>query len=199
MMKCVSVVLFMILGASGALAQDPTTTLPAPGLTVVQLGWHKETYVPALYDDPLTRNQEHDELEREQKATLRQNVVRAQSGQLPLPVPTRPVSTSRSDPSSTYYRYEAKVKSTAAKTIREVAWVYSFYEPGTEIQIGTHEYTSKVNLRPGKTASLIGISNTPPNGVVSVSKSGDAIKNKYVEHVVIVSIEFDDGTFWKRP
>ena len=213
-MKCLSLFLLAMLPAAGAIAQTPTNptpasvtsanassanVTPAPGVEVTAMSWRKESFVPALYDDPLARNQEHADLEREQKRTIRQNVVRVQSGQLPLPVPTRPATTTRSGLSSIYYRYDAKVKSAATKTIREIAWEYSLYEPETEVQIGRHQYTSKVNLRPGKATILTGVSDTPPNGVVSVAKSGKELRSKYLERVVINRIEYDDGTFWQRP
>jgi hypothetical protein len=98
-----------------------------------------------------------------------------------------------------YYRYEAKVSNTSEKTIREIVWEYSLSEPETEVQIGSHQYTSRVSLRPGKIATLIGLSNTPPNGVVLVDKAGDKLQSKYVERVVIRRIEFGDGTIWERP
>ena len=203
-MKCLSLFLFAIMAAVGASAQapansTPATTTPAPGLTVTDISWRKEAYVPALYDDPLTRNQEHADLEREQRRTIRENVVRAQSGQLPLPIPATPKKMTRSGLSTVYYRYDAKVKSTATKTIREIVWEYLLYEPETEVQIGRHQYSNKVNLRPGKNVTVTGLSDTPPNGVVSVEKSGQELRSKYLERVVIHRIEYDDGTFWQRP
>lgn len=197
-MKCFNLLLLTILAVAGASAQVPTDSSP-PGLVVGDISWRKEAFVPALYEDPLSRNQEHADLEREQKQTIRQNVIRVQSGQLPLPLPTTPASTTRPKLSSVYYRYEAKIKNTGTKTVRQVTWEYFLLEPETEFEIGRHEYISKVNLRFGKGTTVVGISDTPPNGVVSVTKSGQEVRNKFVERVVINRIEYDDGTVWQRP
>ncbi len=197
-MKMLTLLLFVMLLAGDVLAQASLNLSDAPGVTVSQISWRKEVHVPALFDDPLRPNQERADLLREQKATIRENVVRDQRGETPLPLPTTKPSRS-SGRSSTSYRYLAKIKNTGDKKIRRIYWHYLFFEPETEVEVGQHRYRTNVNLRPGKTADLVGRSTTPPVGVVKVTKSGDVLRSKYSERVVIHGIEYDDGTFWQRP
>ena len=198
-MKVFTLLLFLVLLAGDVLAQ-PSSSLPdAPGVAVGQISWNKEVHVPALFEDPLQPNQDRADLLRERKATIRENVIRTQGGQPPLPLPTAKPSKSDSGRSSVSYRYLAKIKNTGVKTIRHIAWQYLFFDPETEVEVGQHRYRTKVNVRPGKTADLVGRSTTPPVGVVEVTKAKDGLRSKYSERVVIHSIEYDDGTIWQRP
>src|SRR3981081_3234894 len=93
-MKFLYLLLPGLLLAITASAQTPPNADPpeAPGLTVAQFRWHREVFVPALYDDPMRVNQDRDELERDQKATARENVDRAKQGQAPIPTPTKKIA-----------------------------------------------------------------------------------------------------------
>ncbi len=194
-MKFLSSLLLALLLTASASAQASSEPSPAPDIEVSKIGWHIEKFVPSLYDDPMRVNQEHSDLERDQKETLRQNVIRAQSGQLPLPLPTQKPSVSSGN-SSTGYRYEALIKNTGLKIIRQVEWEYCFLDSnGSEV---SHRlYTNKVNIRPGKTSRLIGRSTSAPAQVVQVTPSNEL--SKHSERVVIKRIDYEDGSSWQSP
>lgn len=215
--------LLMAITASAQTQSNPGTA-EAPGLTVAQVHWHREIFVPALYDDPMRVNQERDDLERDQKATARENAERAKQGQAAIPTPTKKIASNipvgstpmgtplGDDPagnrnlpaqnapgtSSVHYLYEAKIKNTGVKTIRAIVWEYSLLDPDTKLEVGRHQFTGNMTVRPGKTVNLVGRSTKPPTGVVEVAKSGQTLPSKYQERVVIQRVEYDDGTFWQR-
>ena len=226
-MKVLHLLLPGLLLASTASAQTSSNPAPAdaPGVTVAEFRWRQEVFIPALYEDPMRINQERAELERDQKATSRENVDRAKMGQTPLPAPTKktaaniPVGSTpmgvplgdepvgnrnlpaRSDPgaSSVHYVYEARIKNTGVKTIRTVVWQYLLFDPETEIEVGRHQFTGRVGVRAGKTANLVARSKTPPTHIVQAAKSSKELPDKHAERVVINRIEYDDGSFWQRP
>ncbi len=79
-MRSLTSLAFALLLAVNASAQAPSEPAAAPDVEVSKVGWQKEKYVPALYDDPMRANQEHADLERDQKETIRQNESRNRSG-----------------------------------------------------------------------------------------------------------------------
>jgi len=212
-----------------ALAQELSAprTNGAPGLTVSEISWRHEVFVPALYDDPMQANQDERDLERDRNATIKANTDRVRQGQTPLPMPAKKIASNtpvgstpmlvplgdeapgnrnlpartQSDPSSSSvrYLYEAKVKNTGSKTIRSITWTFSLFEPDTQTEVGRHVFKSDVKVREGKTVSLIGRSRNPPTRVVNVSKANKKIDDKYDNAVTIDLIEYEDGTFWQRP
>lgn len=223
-MRVLYLLLSGLLLASTASAQASPKPAPddAPGVTVNQIRWRKEIFVPALYDDPMRINQEHAELERDQRATNRENVDRARQGQTPIPQPTKKIAANipvgstpmgtplgdepagnrnlpaQSDPgvSSVHYLYEAKVKNIGARTIRAIVWRYMLFDPETEAEVGRHTFTGKITIQPGKTANLVARSKTPPTQTVQAKATSKS--EKHTERVVIERVEYDDGSFWQR-
>jgi hypothetical protein len=191
--------------ASAAMASSPSVTsaLDPPDVTVVQFKWQKEIYIPALYEDPLQPAQEHAALEREQKATIKDNAVRAKMGEDPRPLPVRAAKNTGtghgSQSSSVSYRYEVRIRNTGAKTIRGVVWEYTLLDPETEVQVGYHRFSTTVNLPAGKTLTLVERSSAQPTGIVSANKPGKEVHNKYTERVSINRLEYSDGSAWQRP
>ena len=214
----------LLVGIASAQVPSKPDTVDAPTVTVTQISWRKEVFIPALYDDPMRINQDRDDLERDQKATSRANVDRAKQGQTQIPLPTKKIASNtpvgstpmgtpigdepagnqnlpaKSDPgvSSIHYLYEAKIKNTGVKTIRAIVWEYSLFDPETNVEVGRHRFSGKTTVRSGKTVNLIGRSTKPPTGIVEVTKSGVGSRITYHERIVIQRIEYDDGTFWER-
>lgn len=225
-MKVLHLLLPGLLLASTASAQTSsiTSATDAPGVTVAQFRWQREVFVPALYDDPMRINQDQRDLERDQKATSKENSDRAKQGITQLPSPTKKTAANvpvgetpmgiplgdepvgnrnlpaRTDPgaASVLYVYEAKIKNTGAKTIRAIVWQYILSDPETAVEVARHQFTGRVTIRAGKTTNLVARTKTPPTRIVQLKKSDKESPVKHSEHVVINRIEYDDGTFWQR-
>jgi hypothetical protein len=201
-MKVLNLLLLGLVLTGATSAQTASTPGDPPDVTVTRIDWHKDVYVPALYDDPMTPNQQQADLKREQKAIKKANTARVAGGQTPLPIPTREIMSSRQEipeGPSVNYLYEAKIKNAGKKTIKMIVWEYLLFDPETEVQIGRHQFTATSKIRPGKTANLVGYSSTPPTSILQAKKVGKESANKYAERVVINRIEYDDGSFWQRP
>lgn len=200
-MKFLNLLLLGLLLAGAASAQTASTNSDPPDVTVTRFSWHKDIYVPALFDDPMTPNQEQADLKRQQRAIKRANTARVAGGQTPLPMPTRVINPSQQDipdGPSINYLYEAKVKNAGEKIIKLIVWEYLLFDPETEVQVGRHQFADISKIRPGRTANLVGYTATPPTRILQAKKVGKE-SNKYTERVVINRIEYDDGSFWQRP
>lgn len=199
-MKLLRLLLLGLLLAIAASAQNTSTLRSPPEVTVTRVGWHRDVYVPALYDDPMRPNQEQADLKREQKAISKANVTRVQQGQAPLPLPTREIYSSQRDlppRPSVNYVYEVKVKNTGEKTVKKIVWEYLFIDPETDAQIARHQFTNTFKIRAGKTANLVAYSGSPPTRILEAKEVGKKSLPKYLERVVINRIEYDDDSFWQ--
>ena len=201
-MKLVNLVLLGLLLAGAISAQTPTTPAEPSGITVLKHSWQKDVYVPALFDDPMSPNQEQVNLRRQQRLIKRANTARIGAGQAPLPQPTRDINTANREipegPSINYI-YEAKVRNESAKTIKLIIWEYLVFDPSTLDLVGRHAFFDDSRIRPGKVVTLMGYTTSPPNSIILADKSGKNAKRKFEERIVISRIEFEDGTFWQRP
>ena len=201
-MRLLNLLLLALLLAGAASAQIPSTPSDPPGLTVTRFSWHKDLYVPALYDDPMSPNQEQADLKREQKEIKKANTIRTAGGMGPLPIPTREVAASQRgipEGPSVNYLYEVKLKNTGEKSITGIVWEYLLFDPETAVQVGRHQFIDASRIRPGKTASLVAASGSPPTSILQAQKAGKESRHEYTERVVINRIEYEDGSFWQRP
>jgi hypothetical protein len=212
-MKLLNLLLLGFLVAIPTAAQTPSPAAPtdpvvasepepAPGISITRISWRKDVFIPALYEDPMTPNQEQADLLREQREVRKMNAARVKGGQEPLPVPTRELNSLHKEippGRSVNYIYEAKIKNTADKTITTIVWEYLLFDPETAVQLGRHQFTYAAKIRPGKTASLLGATAGPPTRLVQAHKAGKEPEAKYSERVVITRIEYDDNSFWQRP
>src|SRR5258705_179652 len=96
-MKLLNLLLLGLLLAGATFAQSASTPSDPPGVTVTRFSWHKDIYVPALFDDPMSPNQDQADLKREQKAIKKANTARVAGGQTPLPMPTREIYSTQRD------------------------------------------------------------------------------------------------------
>lgn len=205
-MKIKTAALFVALLASAS-ASAQTQPAPAhapPDIVLLQKGWSAESRNPALDEDPFAGNVEFRDAQRAQKINDIQNAMRGRSGIAREPPPPRKskdeVETEAKKPlpsteRQVIYTYRAKVKNTGAKTIRVVHWAYAFLDPDTQQPLGLHRYSTKVTLRPGKSAELAGRSGSPQTSTVSAA----TVSKKLEEMIVIFRVEYEDGAVWEIP
>ena len=196
--------LFLLAGVASAQAVTNPSESNPPGLTVLEKNWSRRVRNPLLEQDPMRASTERLDLERALKENQRENSVRANLGLPPLPPPTRGRSSSpETDVFAgrpfVEYIYRAKVVNTGSKAIRKLSWDYVFSDPDTQKEVGRRRHENKVNIRPGKTASLSVRSVSPPTGTINANQVGKKPKEQYSEQVVIQRIEYADGTVWLRP
>jgi hypothetical protein len=194
-MKFINLTFLLIIFVLSVSAQS----LPdAPGLMVIKKEWRMDFYNPAFDKSPYSGLEEMQQARQEQKETRRQNEIRARRG---LPAKRTPVRTPEPETgqreASVTYIYKLKIKNTGENTIKNICWDYVFLEPGTGREVGREQFDSAANLRPGKTRELIMGSLSPPIDTVDVKDSGKKMRDLYAEQVVIISIEYADGSFWE--
>jgi hypothetical protein len=97
------------------------------------------------------------------------------------------------------FMYKASVRNTGAKIIKTIDWDYIFLEPGTEHEIERRQFTHDEKIPPGKTKELSVLYNRPPTRTISVYALGKDEHLSVNGRVVIVRIEYADGSVWPQP
>ncbi len=99
-------------------------------------------------------------------------------------------------PNSYHYKYDVKVRNIGGKAIKAVQWRYVFT---TQTGQSSFEVLSKGIISPGHSKKLgLGQMN-PPGPPRSGNQAGKPIHMKDLkEQVVILRIEYADGSAWKR-
>ena len=74
-----------------------------------------------------------------------------------------------------------------------------FFERGTENELGRREFTSEEKISPGKSKELTVTITKPPTQTISLTALNTGERASLDERVVIVRIDYADGTSWQRP
>ena len=202
MRTAVSIFFLLLLGAASTAAQTPpATTAPAtpaapPDLVILQKKWQSHVRNPALDADPFDANDDFETARQEQRINEIRNTIRARGNEArePPPITNNKINNPDSKQIVTYV-YRARVKNTGAKTIRIIDWGYTFLDPETRQELGSHLYTTKVKIRPGQDGELIGRSGKPQTSTVNVKNAG----KEPGEQIVIYRVQYDDGSVWQSP
>jgi hypothetical protein len=102
-------------------------------------------------------------------------------------------------PSRYVFVYKATIKNSSAKAIKSIDWDYVFLERGTETEVGRQQFTSEEKIAPGKTKELSVTITKPPTKTISLTALNDNERGALDGRVILVRIEYADGTSWLLP
>ena len=102
-------------------------------------------------------------------------------------------------PSRYVFVYKATVKNSSSKTIKSIDWDYIFLERGTENELGRQQFTSEEKIGPGKTKELSVTITKPPTKTISLTALNNNERGSLDSRVVLVRIDYADGTSWQLP
>jgi hypothetical protein len=185
-----------------AVETSSQTLSNSSGLSVIHKKWRMTSINPHNSidnEDPFRVNDEANQSIRDQKNTLRQNVIRQQAGLpvIPPPVRQKAIEAEKRSELSTSYIYQIKVKNNGTKTIKKVVWEYVFFDSNTKQVLGRHRFISNTNLKPRETDTLIMKQFSAPTGSIDAKDAGKKLSNLYVEQVNIKSIQYTDDSVWQ--
>jgi hypothetical protein len=204
-MKTLNLMIMVALLAGGAVAQ---TQSKGPGLEVIKNKWRPEAERNyKLEQDPLALADRVRDQQESIKQILYDNQALAKANLPLLPVPNRIFSNgSTTTPAAAtnalwnwgWYHHEITVRNTGTKTIRALVWEYAFSDPTAKLQIRQHQYHKTATIKPGKTRNLSVRVHGVPNGVITANNGGAIPAANSPQQVIIVRVEYADGTFWTR-
>ena len=198
-MRALNLMFLALLLTGVAAAQESSDTPDAPGVAVIKISWRREVRNPALDVDPLQINRDQAALARTQQEIRDQNVVREKANQTLIPPNTNvPQRVSAQGPYVSYL-YEVVITNTGLKPIKSLVWAYVILDSDNGSEVGRHQFTSDVGIRPGQSTNLTGRSKYPPASVINAARSKDSSPNQKSERVEIVRIKYKDNSVWERP
>ena len=93
--------------------------------------------------------------------------------------------------------YKATIKNTSTKAIKSIDWDYIFLERGTENELGRQQFTSEEKVAAGKTKELVVTITKPPTKTINLTALNANERGTLDGRVVLVRIDYADGTSWQ--
>ncbi|HEX9425019.1 MAG TPA: hypothetical protein VF899_17390 [Pyrinomonadaceae bacterium] len=196
-------ILFLFCSVT-ARSQSTNTPHRLPDVIVVKYSWTKERI--AWERDPFSgtnesfgdmRQRASDDKRRERAVALG-NI--GEANRIEREARAEQVIKSRPPAPPRYaFIYKVSVKNIGAKTIKELDWDYIFFDSATEQEIGRHQFASTENIGPGKSKELSFFNPSPPTKTISIYALDKKERVNLGEAVVLVRIEYADGSFWQSP
>jgi hypothetical protein len=97
------------------------------------------------------------------------------------------------------FLYKLSIRNNTNKTIKVIDWDYVFFNTDTQTETGRMEFTSEEKIGPGKTKQLNAMARRPPATTVSVYELNKTERQGLDGEVVIVRLEYTDGSIWQHP
>jgi hypothetical protein len=95
--------------------------------------------------------------------------------------------------------YKASFQNTGAKTIKLIDWDYVFYDAVNQNELGRRQFSSAESISPGKTKEFKFFIGSAPTRTISVDALNKNERSNLGEAVVIVRVEYTDGSSWQHP
>ena len=97
------------------------------------------------------------------------------------------------------FLYKVSLRNNTNKTIKAIDWDYIFFSSNTQSETGRLEFTSEAKIGPGKIKELNVMSRRAPAKTVSVYELDKTERHGLDGQVVIMRLEYTDGSIWQRP
>lgn len=97
------------------------------------------------------------------------------------------------------FHYKLSIRNTSDRTIKSIDWDYVFFSANTQSEAGRMEFTSEEKIGPGKNKELHVMARKPPARTISVYALDKNERLGLDGQIVIMRVEYTDGTVWQRP
>lgn len=204
-MKYLGVILLLALTASASRAQLSSTSPTPPGIEVVsfnwskeRVGWEKDPFRGPIenFDEVRARTRNEKRIEDAKRGNSNEvdkikREARADAANIE--------AQHKSTPSRYVFVYKAIIRNAGAKAIKSIDWDYVFLDRTNETEIGRQQFTSEEKIAPGKARELTVVISKPPTHTISVTALNTNERDGLSGRVIIVRIDYTDGTNWQRP
>lgn len=202
----VLVVTLALLLAPTPNAQTIKAKATSPDLEVVQFAWSKErlNWEQNPFGGP---NENFHEMQfrarAEKRATDARRANSPDAGKLEKDAQADAAivraEREKKGPARYIFIYKLSVKNHSTKAIKEIDWDYVFFDAITGEELGRRQFTSVDKVGHGKTKELSCMISAPPTRRISVYALDKRERIGLAEDVVIVRVQYSDGTVWQRP
>jgi hypothetical protein len=101
-------------------------------------------------------------------------------------------------PARYVFMYKASVRNNGPKEIKAIDWDYIFFDAETQQETGRRKFASEEKIAAGKSKELAFTIASPPTQTISADALDSSKERRNLgERVVIVRVEYTDGTSWQ--
>jgi hypothetical protein len=203
-MKYFSLALLLALAAT-ANAQSVSISAAPPGAEVTRFSWSKERigWERDPFGGPIENFDEVRARTRNEKRiedAKRGNSAEVDKIKREANADAANIAAKHKDTRARYvFVYKMTVKNSGDKAIKSIDWDYIFLDRGTETEIGRQQFTSEEKIAPGKAKDLIVTISKPPTQTISLTALNNNERGSLDGRVILVRIDYADGTIWQRP
>jgi hypothetical protein len=97
------------------------------------------------------------------------------------------------------FMYKVSFRNNGAKAIKSLDWDHVFFDTDTKTETGRHQFTGGEKIAPGKQKEFSVFAPFPPSRTISVHKLEKRERETVGESIVVVRVEYADGSVWQRP
>jgi len=204
-MKYFSLAVLLALAATASNAQSVSTSSDPPGADVTRFSWSKERigWERDPFGGPIENFDEVRARTRNEKRiedAKRGNSSEVDKIKREAKADAANIAAKHKDTRARYvFIYKATVKNSGDKAIKSIDWDYIFLDRGSETEIGRQQFTSEEKIGPGKTKDLIVTITKPPTQTISLTALNNNERGSLDGRVILVRIDYADGTSWQRP
>ncbi len=196
--------------ATALRAQQVSTAQEPSDVVVIKFSWVKER-LPGwennpfgrpyeTYDDMIARVRDERSLRQARNSGNKGEVARIERDAKMREEATKPRKVGQqTERPRDGYKYKLTVRNTGARTIKVIDWNYIFYDADTQKEISRRQLTSEERISPGKEKEMSVFILTPLSETISASALGKKGQAILTGQVLIVRIEYSDGSVWERP
>lgn len=201
------VMMLLVISSGVAVNAQPAANSPGSSdVVVVKFGWSKERvgWQADPFGGPIENFDEMRVRARNEKRV--QDAKRGGSGaelsRAERDAKTDAVLTAqihKAGPGRYGFIYKVEIQNSGTKAVKVVDWDYVFLDANTQEELGRKQFTSLEKINPGKTKELKFFIATPPTQSVSINSLDKNERANLSESVVIVRVEYADGSIWQHP
>lgn len=195
----------LTLCASGTVDVASAQTQTAPGeVEIIKLGWSKvrlrprPSLLPLVGPEELVRQSQREA----QLSAARNANNQGAAGRIETQMKNHEDATAKARQTprpEDGFRYTVTLRNNGSKTIKSIDWDYLFIDPTNRAEVSRHQFTSDETIKPGKTKEVGVLYEVPPVKTISAKLSDGKKPLPYEEQVVLMRIQYSDGSHWQRP
>jgi hypothetical protein len=191
-------IVLVLLCAGVVCAQQPGVEVVKFSWTKERIGWERDPFSGPIENFDETRARQRNE--RRIEDAKRGNSAEVDRIRREAKADAANIAAKHKDPPSRYvFIYKATIKNAGSKTIKSIDWDYVFLERGTENEIGRQQFTSEEKISPGKNKELVVTITKPPTKTISLTALNNNERGTLDGRVILVRIDYADGTSWQLP
>lgn len=203
-MKILFLVCCMFSGVVVVSAQTATQSTAAPSLAVEKFSWSKERInwqqdpfggPIENFDEMRVRSRNQKRIEDAKKGGIGAEITKAERDARTDAVLTAEIH--KNKPGRYQFLYSAQVRNNGDKTVTAVDWDYVFFDTYSQNEVGRRQFRSEVKIAPGKSKGFKYVVASPPAQTVSIHSLDKNERTNLGEGILIVRVEYSDGSVWQ--